>query len=196
MYNHLVGNITEKTPTYVVVECNGIGFLVNISLNTYTKIGELKSAKLFTHLAIREDAHTLYGFADEQEREMFRMLISVSGVGSSTARMILSSLSPEEISTAIATGNVALLKGVKGIGEKSAQRIIVDLKGKVGISSKDMGANIFITNNNTFKTEALSALNMLGFAKNIAEKGIEKALKVNPSINSVEDLIKQALKNI
>ena len=135
MYEYFEGKLVEKTPTYAVVDCSGIAYILNISLTTSAKLGTAKECKLFAYLAVREDAHTLFGFFDKDEREMFRMLISVSGVGAATARMILSSLSPAEIISAIAGGNVSTFKAVKGIGEKSAQRIIVDLKNKVGKDS-------------------------------------------------------------
>ena len=194
MINHIEGKLTEKTPTYVVIECGGIGYLLNISLHTYGKLSDSEKCKLFTHLAIREDAHTLYGFINQEEKNMFRQLISVSGVGASTARMILSSLSPAEVQQAILSGNVVQLKSIKGIGEKSAQRIIVDLKDKIGKVS--MGTDVVTGGNNTMREEALAALTMLGFARNVGEKGIEKALKSNGTISSVEELIKQTLKNI
>lgn len=148
--------------------------------------------KLFAHLAIREDAHVLYGFHDREEREMFRLLISVSGVGAATARVILSSLSPGEIAGGIAAGNVALFKAVKGIGEKSAQRIIVDLKNKVGKSAGE-SVNFLVSHNKT-REEALSALSALGFARNSAEKALDKAIKSDPAEKSVEQLIKESLK--
>lgn len=193
MISHIEGKLIEKTPTYVVIDCQGVGYLLNISLNTFSRIGDAEKCKLFTHLAIREDAHTLYGFIDHAERETFRSLISVSGVGAATARMILSSLTPSEIQQAITTGNVSIFKSIKGIGEKSAQRIIIDLKGK--LSKESIPAEIFSLQHNTTKEEALSALVMLGFAKNSAEKALEKAMKDESSAN-VETLIKIALKHL
>lgn len=195
MYNHFEGRLTEKTPTYAVIECGGVGYLLHISLNTYTKLGAGEKARLFAHMAVREDAHVLYGFAEEEERELFRHLISVSGVGPNTARMILSSLSSAEISGAILTGNVALLKGVKGIGEKSAQRIIVDLKDKLG-KSENLPAAAFFAADNKLRDEALSALVMLGFARNMAEKAVDKVLRAEGNVVSVEQLIKLSLKNL
>jgi len=194
MIHHIEGILVEKTPTYAVIECNNIGYIMHISLNTYSKISGKEKCKLFTHLAIREDAHTLYGFAEASERELFRSVITVSGVGASTARMMLSSLSPNEIQEAIVTGNVAVLKGIKGIGEKSAQRIIIDLKGKMG--KEPIGSGFLATSDNTLRNEALAALTMLGFAKNTGEKALEKALRSGQNISTVEELIKQALKQL
>ena len=194
MINHVDGKLTEKTPTYAVIECGGVGYLLNISLNTFSKIPDNERCKLYAHLAIREDAHVLYGFADTKERDMFRHLISVSGVGASTARMILSSLNPSEVQQAILTGNVAQLKSIKGIGEKSAQRIIVDLKTKMG--KDEMGTDVLVTSGNTMRNEALAALSMLGFARNVSDKAIDKVLTSNRSISTVEELIKQTLKNL
>jgi holliday junction DNA helicase RuvA len=195
MYNHFEGNISVKTPTYVVLDCGGVGYQLNISLHTFSKLPDTGKCRLFSHLAVREDALVLFGFADEEERELFRQLTSVSGVGPSTARMILSSMTPTEITQSILSGNVAALKAVKGIGEKSAQRIIVDLKGRLG---KDMSSGTiaaFVTDNK-MREEALSALVMLGFARNMAEKGVDKALKAEGNAVSVEHLIKIALKNL
>lgn len=196
MYNHFEGRVTEKTPTYTVIDCSGVGYLLHISLNTYTKMGNSEKFRLFAHLAVREDAHVLYGFADEEERELFRHLISVSGVGPGTARMILSSLSSAEITGAILTGNVGVLKGVKGIGEKSAQRIIVDLKGKLGKADNSSGVAQIFAADNKLRDEALSALVMLGFARNMAEKAVDKVLRTEGNVVSVEQLIKLALKNL
>ncbi len=192
MYAYLEGKLIEKNPAYVVVDVNGIGFLLNISLNTYSKIGEAEKCRLYTHLSVREDAHILYGFADKNERELFRQLITVSGVGSNTARLILSSLSPQEITEAIAAGNVSILQSVKGIGSKTAQRIVVDLKDKLekaGISIEKLDLQ-----HNTKKEEALSGLTILGFNKSLAEKAIDKVLKKEGANLSVEELIKSALK--
>jgi Holliday junction DNA helicase RuvA len=195
MFNHFEGKVTVKTPTYAVLDCAGVGYLLNISLNTYSKIPDTGSFRLLSHLAVREDAMVLYGFADEEEREVFRQLISVSGVGAGTARMILSSMSPAEVVSAIHSGNVSALKSIKGIGEKSAQRIIVDLKGKFG---KDVAINPlqFSSADNKLRDEALSALVALGFARAMAEKAIDKSLKSEGNVVSVEHLIKLALKNL
>ena len=192
MINHIKGKLVEKTPTYAIIECNGVGYHLNISLNTYSKIPDNESVMLFAHLAIREDAHTLFGFIDKDERQLFLHLISVSGVGASTARMILSSLSLVEIQTAIVERNVAVLKGVKGIGAKSAERIIIDLRDK--LSKENFGSEISIETNNSIQEEALSALIALGFGKNMAEKVVAKALKGSESDITVEELIKTALK--
>jgi len=194
MYDYISGKIISKTATHIVLECAGIGYHVNISLNTYSKIKEGIPFKIYTHLAIKEDAHTLYGFADEDERTMFRNLISVSGVGASTARMMLSSLSPVEIAHAIVTGNAPVLQNIKGIGSKSAQRIIIDLKDKLGKS--DTTVKMISIIHNTNREEALSALLTLGFAKNAAEKSLDNAIKSKGSELSVEELIKSALGNL
>lgn len=195
MYNHFEGKLAVKTPTYAVIDCGGVGYQLNISLNTFSKIPDSGPCRLFAHLAVREDALVLFGFADEEERELFRQLISVSGVGPGTARMILSSLSPGEIVQAIHSGNVAALRSVKGIGEKSAQRIIIDLKGKIGGENIVSSSSVF-AGDNKMRDEALSALVMLGFAKNVAEKAIDKSLRSEGNALSVEHLIKLALKNL
>lgn len=195
MYNHFEGKLSVKTPTYAVIDCGGVGYQLNISLNTFSKIPDSGTCKLFAHLAVREDALVLFGFADEEERELFRQLISVSGVGAGTARMILSSMSPAEVVSAIHSGNVGALKSIKGIGEKSAQRIIIDLKGKFS-GDNLTGASISFTGDNKMREEALSALVMLGFAKNVAEKAVDKALKTEGNALSVEHLLKLALKNL
>lgn len=191
MYEFLQGVLTEKNPTYVVLENNGIGYLVNISLNTFSKIKDLQKTKLFTHFYVREDAQILYGFADEVERELFRFLLSVSGVGASTARLILSSLSTEEVYTAITQEQSSVLQSVKGVGGKTAQRIVIDLKDKLmkaGIEHEKVDFS-----HNTIKDEALSGLLILGFNKSSAEKAINKILQKD-SVTNVEGLIKEALK--
>ena len=195
MYNHFEGKLALKTPTYAVIDCGGVGYQLNISLHTYSKIPDSGTCRLFAHLAVREDAHVLFGFADEEERELFRQLISVSGVGAGTARMILSSMNPTEVMQAIHSGNVNALKAIKGIGEKSAQRIIIDLKGKFTAES-GAGTNTVFSADNKMRDEALSALVMLGFAKNVAEKAVDKALKAEGNALSVEHLLKLALKNL
>jgi len=191
MYEYISGRIAEASPAHVIIDVNGIGYLLNISLNTFTRLEGKTEAQLFVHENIREDAFQLYGFADPAERELFRHLISVSGIGANTARMMLSSLTPEELRGAILTGNVNQIKGVKGIGAKTAQRVIVDLKDK--LSKEPIDQKIFAEQDNTIREEALSALVMLGFAKNSAQKAIDKILKENPSAK-VEEVIKQALK--
>jgi len=191
MYEYINGKIIELNPAYLIIEASGIGYFINISLYSFTKLQNTNECKIFVHQSIREDAHVLFGFVDKKEREMFRYLISVSGVGPSTARMMMSTSTPDEIQHAIINNDVSLLKKIKGIGEKTAQRIIVDLKdklGKVGDSNE-----IFIAQNNTIKEEALSALVMLGFAKNTIEKIIDKILSSDKEI-SVEELVKKALK--
>ncbi len=191
MFEHLRGKIAESSPAHVVVDINGVGYFVNISLNTYSQLEGKSEIKIFIHENIREDAFNLYGFMDNVERTLFRQLISVSGIGSNTARMMLSSLAPDEIANAILTGNVNVLKGIKGIGAKTAQRVIVDLKDKLGKSSLD--TKIFASVDNTIRDEALSALVMLGFTKNSAQKAVDKILTGRPD-EKVESVIKQALK--
>jgi len=193
MIAQIKGRLIEKTPTYVIIDCNGVGYQINISLNTYSKIDADELCLLYTHMIVREDAQLLYGFKDKSERELFRLLISVSGVGSATAMMILSSLTASEIKGAISIGDVNTLKGVKGIGAKSAQRIIIDLRDKIGkVGESDIN---FAVSNNTIKDEALSALIMLGFAKKPAEIALNKILTVSEDM-SVEQLIKQTLKSL
>lgn len=195
MIYHIEGKLVEKTPTYAVIDCGGVGYQLHISLHTFSKIGDGEHCRLFAHLAIREDAHVLFGFADQEEKELFLDLTSVSGVGPSTARMILSSMNPAEIKQAIHTGNVSALKSVKGIGEKSAQRIIVDLKGRLSKETAGLPSNFFPADNK-IRGEALTALVTLGFARNVAEKALDKVLKAEGNVVSVEHLIKLALKNL
>ena len=194
MIHHIKGRLVEKSPTHAIIEASGLGYFVNISLITFSKLGNDENCKLYTHLSIKEDAHTLYGFAEKGEREIFRQLISVNGVGASTARIMLSSMTAEEITTAIVTSDVNALKSIKGIGAKSAQRIIVDLKDKLG-KIDGIEQNILTFANNTNRDEALSALLALGFIKNSVEKVLNKVLKAQPDLD-VEDLIKEALKNL
>jgi len=190
MYDFISGTVIEKTPTYVVFETAGIGYLIHISLNTYVKLAEQAQCRLYLHQIVREDALLLYGFLDKNEREVFRQLISVSGIGANTARLILSSLSPDEIGHAINEGNVAVLNSIKGIGTKTAQRIIVDLKGK--ITRKEELDQIFRTESNTIRDEALSALVNLGFTKNSVEKVIDQIQREKKDL-SLGELIKEAL---
>lgn len=191
MLDFLKGEIAELTPTTLVLELNGLGYELNISLQSFSHLQEKNTCQIFVHEVIREDAHQLFGFTSKDERSVFRQLISVSGVGANTARMILSSMSSDEVRNAIASGNVEILKSIKGIGAKSAQRIIIDLKDKVGKTS-DI-SQIFKQVDNTIKKEALSALEILGFSRKQGEKVIDKLLEDDSSL-PVEDLIKQALK--
>ena len=190
MITHIQGKLIEKTPTYVVIDCSGVGYKLNISLQTYTLVKE-ESCKLFTHLSIKEDAHTLYGFATDHERYIFRNLISVSGVGPATAQVILSTYNTEEIVKFISSSDVTSIQNVKGIGAKTAQRIIIDLKDK--ISKGSTNPDILFNLDNTLNDEALSALVALGFAKKSAEEKINQALKKDSTISTVEDLVKAAL---
>ena len=193
MIHHLKGQLIEKNPTYVVIECNGIGYTVNISLHTFSLIPESEAISLYTYLQVKEDSHTLYGFIEKSEREIFKLLISVSGVGTSTARVMLSSLQPKEVINAIATGDVPTIQSVKGIGAKTAQRVILDLKDKV---LKVMGDDeVLMTPNNTNKEEALSALEILGYNRRQAGRVVEKILKDDPE-STVESIIKMALKKL
>ncbi|MGB5387326.1 MAG: Holliday junction branch migration protein RuvA [Eudoraea sp.] len=193
MITHLKGRLVEKNPTYVVIECGGVGYFVNISLHTFSKILDSESIQLYTHLQIKEDSHTLFGFAENSEREIFRLLLSVSGIGSSTARTMLSSLTPLQVKNAIACGDVPTIQAVKGIGAKTAQRVILDLKDKV-LKIYDID-EVSPNSNNTNKEEALSALEVLGFVRRQSEKAVEKVLSQDPTL-SVEDIIKHALKNL
>lgn len=193
MIAQIKGRLVEKTPTYVIIDCGGVGYQLNISLNTFSKIGNDESCLLYTHFVVREDAQLLYGFKEKGERELFQALISVSGVGSSTAMMILSSLSPNDTKNAILTGDVNLLKSVKGIGAKSAERIIIDLRDKV--TKVENIDDKFLPLNNTIKEEALGALIMLGFGKIPAEKALTKVALGKEDL-TVEELIKMALKSL
>ncbi len=194
MFDYIEGKLVFRSPNYAVIDVGGIGYHINISLNTYAKLGDLPRFKLFTWLHVKEDAHTLYGFADEGERRLFLHLISVSGIGANTARMMLSSITPEEIQEAIVAGNVSTIQRIKGIGPKSAQRLILELQDK--LKKDGPGTLITVPVNYTVKDEALSALVMLGFAKNIAEKVIDNEIKRQPESLNIEQLIKAALKNL
>jgi Holliday junction DNA helicase RuvA len=194
MYAYIHGKLVFKCPTYVVIDAGGIGYHINISLNTYAELEEKENCKLYTWLHVKEDAHTLYGFFEEGERRLFLHLISVSGIGPNTGRMILSSITPSEIQTAIVKGDVPLIQRIKGIGPKSAQRMILELQDKLKKEGPDSLISMPI--HNTAKDEALSALVMLGFNKNIAEKVLENAIKASSEILSVEALIKIALKSL
>jgi Holliday junction DNA helicase RuvA len=191
MYEFIEGDIIEKNPAYATIYISGLSYFINISLTTYGQIQNLNHGRLYIHQIIREDAHILFGFYTKLEREIFRMLISVSGIGANTARVMLSSLSPEEIQNAIVGGKVDILKSIKGIGAKSAQRIIVDLRDKMGKEE----AEIFEIRDNTIKEQALSALTVLGFSKNSVDKVLNKILTEEDNLE-VEDLIKKALKRL
>jgi Holliday junction DNA helicase RuvA len=193
MIDYIKGAITKVTPACVVIETAGIGYFINISLTTFSELEKKTEAKILVHEVIREDAHQLFGFATDKEREIFRFLISVTGVGANTARMMLSSLSPDELEIAIIGSNVNVLKGIKGIGLKTAQRIIVDLKEKLGKSAET--AEIFLSSDNTNREEALSALVMLGFAKSAVSKILDKIVREEKNL-TVEAMIKKALKNL
>jgi len=193
MITQIRGRLVEKNPTYVVVDCSGVGYLLHISLNTFSSLPEEEAVKLYTHLSVREDAHTLYGFVSKTEREVFKLLISVSGVGPSIARTMLSSMTAEDVQQAIASDNVATIQSVKGIGAKTAQRVIVDLKDKI-LKTFDID-EVSISKSNTNKDEALSALEVLGFSRKQSEKVVIAILKESPE-STVELLIKRALKNL
>jgi len=193
MFEYIKGDLNELTPTAVIVENHGMGYYINITLNTYSQLSGHTSAQLYLHQVIRDDAHLLFGFKELKERDVFRLLISVSGVGANTARMMLSSLTSEEIKKAIFSNNSKTLQDVKGIGAKTAQRIIIELKDKIG-KEEEMG-EIVLAQDNTIREEALSALVMLGFAKNSIAKVLDKIIKANAP-SSVEELIKIALKQL
>jgi len=194
MYAYLQGKFTYKSPAQVYVDINGVGYEVNISLNTYSHIQLLEEGKLYTYLQIKEDGRILYGFFDKMEKDMFIMLIGISGVGAATARMMLSSLKPDEINRAIAQGNVKVLEGVKGIGKKTAERLILELKDKVGKIISDI--NIPITASNSLQQDALNALIALGISRQQAETSVQKLILSEPSITNLEELIKKSLKAI
>jgi holliday junction DNA helicase RuvA len=193
MFAHIHGRLVEKSPTDVVIDCNGVGYHLQISLHTFSRLPDSESIKLYTYLQINEDAHTLFGFAEKSEREIFKLLLSVSGIGAGIARTMLSSMEPKQIIQALASGDVATIQGIKGIGAKTAQRAILDLKEKVlKVYALD---EVSATSNNTNKEEALSALEVLGFNKKLAEKVVEKVVKEQPDA-TIETIIKQALKNL
>jgi Holliday junction DNA helicase RuvA len=198
MINHIEGRLQEKTPAYAIIDCNGVGYYLHITVNTYAKIGITEKCKLLTHVIVSQmdNSQNMYGFFDEQERSAFRHLISVSGVGAGTARVVLSSLSPSDIQQAVASGNVSVFRSIKGIGEKTAQRIIVDLSGKLDKTILLSGEGFkdgLIHNKN--REEALKALITLGFAKNLSEKAVDKALSAKPDL-SVDQVVREALKNL
>lgn len=193
MITYLQGKLIEKNPTDVIIECNGVAYVLNISLHTYSKIPDSEHIKLHTHLIIREDAHTLYGFWEKAEREIFKLLLLVSGIGASTARTLLSSMTPVQVREAIASGDVGSIQAVKGIGAKTAQRVILDLKDKI---LKIYGIEEVVSaSDNTTKEEALSALEVLGFSTKQSEKVVDRILRDTPDLN-VEAIIKNALKNL
>ena len=193
MFAYIDGILMEKNPTYAVIDCNGVGYMLHISLNTFSKLQqEQQKCRLFTHLQIKEDAHTLYGFSSQEERLLFRMLIAVSGVGATTAQMMLSAMSASELMSCIANGNSGALQAIKGIGAKTAQRIVIELQDKMnktGISIEKL--NISSSN---IRNEAISALVLLGFSRQMAEKAIDKVLKTSNGDVSIEELIKESLK--
>ncbi|SFN53239.1 Holliday junction DNA helicase subunit RuvA [Bizionia echini] len=193
MITHIQGRLVEKRPTDVVIDCNGVGYHLNISLHTFSQIPDNENLKLYTHLQVKEDSHTLFGFSSLAEREIFRMLLSVSGIGASTARTMLSSLTPIQVREGIALGDVALIQSIKGIGAKTAQRVILDLKDII-LKVYDIDENSG-PQSNTNKDEALSALEVLGFTKKQSERVIDKFLSQEPQAD-VETIIKQALKNL
>jgi Holliday junction DNA helicase RuvA len=193
MIAHLQGKLVEKNPTDVVIDCGGVGYQVHISLHTFSLIPNAENIKLYTHLQIKEDAHTLFGFVEKSEREIFRMLLSVSGIGANIARTMLSSIEPRQIINAIASGDVLVIQSIKGIGNKTAQRVILDLKEKV-LKLYDLD-EVSVVQNNTNRDEALSALEVLGFIRKTSEKVVEKIVKEDPEA-TVETIIKKALKSL
>ncbi|MBP6285769.1 MAG: Holliday junction branch migration protein RuvA [Ferruginibacter sp.] len=194
MYAYLQGKFTYKSPALVYVDVNGIGFEVHISFNSFSHIQNLEEGKLFTHLQVKEDGHVLYGFFDRGEKDMFLLLIGISGVGAATARMMLSSLKPEELSRAIIQGNVKLLESVKGIGKKTAERLVLELRDKMGKQSLDTNLSVHV--GNSLEQDALNALTALGIPRSQAEQSIQKVILAEPSVLKLEDLIKKALKAI
>lgn len=194
MYDYIDGKLAFKSPAHVVIDAGGVGYHLNISLNTFSRLGDTERCKLYVWLHVKEDAHTLYGFADEGERRLFLHLVSISGIGPNTGRMMLSSITPAEIQAAIVQGNVALIQRIKGIGPKSAQRIILELQDKLKKEGPDTLTTMPVLK--TVKDEALSALVMLGFAKNVAEKVLDQQIEKNNGVLTVEQLIKFALKSL
>ena len=192
MITQIKGRLIEKSPTELVIDCNGVGYSINISLNTYSQIGDDENIKLFTHLIIKEDSHSLYGFFKKSERSLFKLLISVSGVGASTARMMLSSLSPGEIISAIMSDSVQIIQSIKGIGTKTAQRVILELKDKVMMLDESENEHFTFSNEST---EAASALEVLGYSQKLTGKILTQIVSENPGIN-VETLIKKALNKL
>ena len=193
MITHIEGKLVEKNPTDVVLDCNGIGYFINISLHTFSEIPDRENLRLYTYLQVREDSQSLYGFSSKTEREIFKLLISVSGIGANIARTMLSSLTPQQVKEGIAHGDVPLIQSIKGIGAKTAARVILDLKDKV-LKVYDID-EVSVNKNNTNKDEALSALEVLGFAKKQAERVVDKIVRIQPDA-TVENIIKEALKNL
>ena len=193
MISHIQGKLVEKSPTDVVIDCNGVGYHINISLHTYSLLPKTDFVKLFTHLIIKEDSHSLYGFVEKSEKEIFKMLLTVSGIGAGIARTMLSSIEPKQIINALASGNVGTIQSIKGIGAKTAQRAILDLKDKV-LKIYDLD-EVSMSQSNTNRDEALSALEVLGFVRKSSEKIVDKIITENPDA-TVETIIKQALKNL
>lgn len=194
MYAYLQGKFTDKTPAQVYVDVNGVGYEVNISLNTWSSIQHLDQGKLFVHLQVKEDAHTLFGFFDKSEKELFLLLIGVSGIGAATARMMLSSLKPDELGAAIVQGNVKLLEGVKGIGKKTAERLVLELKDK--LSKHPVAPAAQTAGYNSLEQDALNALTALGISRQQAEQAVKKTILASPNLSDLEDVIKKALKAI
>ncbi|MGO2294285.1 MAG: Holliday junction branch migration protein RuvA [Psychroflexus halocasei] len=192
MITQIVGKLIEKNPTNIVIDCQGIGYEINVSLHTFSQIKSEEHIKVYTHLHVKEDAHTLYGFIDKEEREVFRKLISVSGIGTSTARIMLSSLSPSQVIDAISSEDADTIQSVKGIGKKTAQRVIIDLKDKMDLSND---VKKIPNSNNTHKKEALSALETLGYNRKKSEKIVSKIIADEPSV-TLENIIKTALKKL
>lgn len=194
MYAYLQGKFTEKTTAQVYVDVNGVGYEVNISLNTWSHIQHLEQGKLFTHLQVKEDGHVLFGFFDKAEKELFLMLIGVSGIGAATARMMLSSLKPDELAAAIVQGNVKLLEGVKGIGKKTAERLVLELRDK--LAKHPVSSTIPAQAGNSLEQDALNALTALGISRQQAEPAVKKIILAEPNLSNLEDVIKKALKAI
>ncbi len=196
MYAYLQGKFTYKSPAQIYIDVNGIGFEVNISLHTYSAIQNIAEGRLFIHMQVKEDGHSLFGFFDKEEKDIFLLLISVSGVGASTARMMLSSTRPDEITKAIQLGDVKLLERVKGIGKKTAERLVLELKDKVGKQTSGSLGGVSVPISNTIEQDALIALTALGISRIQAEQSIQKIMRTEPDISKLEELIKKALKAI
>ncbi len=194
MYAYLQGQFTHKSPAQVYLEVNGVGYDLNISLHTYSAIQGLQEGRLYTHLQVKEDAHVLFGFFDKEEKEIFLLLIGVSGIGAATARMMLSSMKPEEIQRAILQGDVKLIERVKGIGKKTAERLVLELKDKVGKHTSNQ--NVVLGVANRIEQDALIAMTALGISRAQAEQSIQKVMRSEPETTILEDLIKKALKAI